>query len=67
MLFQTFFIDYIAELKRVVNNIRERNAKNLGNEDWELFRQTIRILEICGKQSSMFQSQIEQTPFGIDP
>jgi len=35
-------------LKRVVNNIRERYAKVLGTEDWELFRQTIRILEICG-------------------
>ncbi|CAF0742741.1 unnamed protein product [Adineta steineri] len=46
---QTFFIDYIGELKRVVNNIRERHSKILGNEDWELFRQTIRILEICGE------------------
>ncbi len=32
-----------------MNNIRERHSKILGNEDWELFRQTIRILEICGK------------------
>lgn len=38
-------------MKRVVNNIRERNKKVLGNEDWELFQQTIRILEICGKES----------------
>ena len=67
MLFQTFFINYIAELKRVVNNIRERNVKNLGNEDWDLFRQTIRILEICGKQNSMSQSEIQQTLFGIGP
>ena len=49
--FQTFFVDYVGELKRVVNNIRERHSKILGTEDWELFRQTIRILEICGTYS----------------
>lgn len=47
--FKTFFIDYLKELKRVVNNIRARYPDALDREDWELFRQTIRILEICGK------------------
>ncbi|CAF4286274.1 unnamed protein product, partial [Adineta steineri] len=64
---QTFFTDYIGELKRVVNNIRERHSKILGNEDWELFRQTIRILEICGElilayeqfESSLVQQMVQ--------
>ncbi|CAF1209263.1 unnamed protein product, partial [Didymodactylos carnosus] len=45
---QSFFKEYLTELKRVVNNVRERHSKILGTEDWELFRQTIRILELCG-------------------
>ncbi|CAF3016335.1 unnamed protein product [Rotaria socialis] len=60
---QKFFISYIGELKRVVNNIRERNTKILGNEDWELFQQTIRILEICGElilAYEQFESSLAQ-------
>lgn len=60
---QTFFINYLGELKRVVNNIRERHAKVLGTEDWELFRQTIRILETCGDlilAYEQFQSTLAQ-------
>ena len=55
MIIQTFFLDYLAELRRVVNNIRERQSKVLGNEDWQLFRQTIRILEICGELISAYE------------
>ncbi|CAF3942965.1 unnamed protein product [Rotaria magnacalcarata] len=60
---QKFFTSYIGELKRVVNNIRERNTKILGNEDWELFQQTIRILEICGElilAYEQFESSLAQ-------
>lgn len=44
-------MDYLKELKRIVSNIRARHPEALNIEDWELFRQTIRILEICGKDS----------------
>ncbi|CAF0815938.1 unnamed protein product [Rotaria sp. Silwood1] len=60
---QKFFTAYIGELKRVVNNIRERNSKILGTEDWELFQQTIRILEICGElilAYEQFESSLAQ-------
>lgn len=39
----------------MVNNVRERHAKVLGTEDWQLFRQTIRILEICGELISAYE------------
>lgn len=54
VFFQTFFIDYLKELKRIVSNIRARSPDALDHEDWELFRQTIRILEICGKDLFLF-------------
>ncbi len=46
-----------------MNNIRERHSKILGHEDWELFRQTIRILEICGElilAYEQFESSLAQ-------
>lgn len=55
MIIQTFFLDYLTELRRVVNNIRERHSKVLGTEDWQLFRQTLRILEICGELISAYE------------
>ena len=55
---QTFLMDYLKELKRIVSNIRARYPEALNIEDWELFRQTIRILEICGKHFSLLIQEI---------
>ena len=50
-LFQTFFLSYTREFRRVVVNIREkcRAGESEESEDWSNFQHSLRIIQTCGK------------------
>jgi hypothetical protein len=57
---KVYLKSYMVEYRRVATNLKERNIKTMSeNEEWDLFRHFLKIIQIFGEFVLQYEQQIE--------